>query len=705
MTFLSLTRRKSTDEHVPDLARSSSEETPMSSNPSIDDSLESFHSTVSSDTHLPAPATPEGLRPRQSLHELGRSLGVPTLLLQELDRLEPSLQPKTAAYLPVASALPCIRPRYEYSSPVLSRTSFYSRESSSTMVAESPNLHPGHTLTAVGALLATKSISAAQNIKNRSTPILPPLTLGVLPPRTWLDDPEDDACSETQSVGYHQLNDSVDIISPNRVRFLDQVNSPGSHTTTSFPVSPVRRVLPASGVNMSFSSQLGLVEFGKGMHLYNFDPIIVAGDQLTNVSAISQSMVDDNSYQSIKSLESVKHSYTTKNMPNHIYHHMDAELKQRKYENQRHAKEQLLLDAVTRLQSDLTLVEEVELMHDDNDGVAHWFLKTNLEEEGLLTGFNVAKRHSLLKYFQSLLLEMDTVQPEEFFLSPTQMQGYGETHDDLRLSILFMIHLVKASPCTTTQRWVCHSELRAAMGIPVKSGNEPIRGGDSSLFSLPSESTTPHTSNLSMTSTITTHHSPNRRSKEHMEVQASAIRRLTEIMATILQKLTLACNNIFSKHDVVRAMEDVKRNYMQLISLNRIDLTTFVDAFVIDESDGDAPPSPNIVRQVSNDDHEHPFLDNYLRESSRQLMSNFGHGTTTQIQVKDSMFSPNSEDMRTVTVVVEDDDENNCDDLRRTVGSNDYEGGDMERDGPEERERECCWEEGPVQNVHCSVCH
>ena len=466
MTLLPFTWSSASEDHLPGVTRSSSEETP-----SVDDSFESYHTTSSSDTDTHVPSTPEGLRPRQSLQEVRDSLGVHSRVLQELDPLQGALLPNRL-YLPIASTLlPCLPPlRHCEASPMASGSSFYSRDSTSTMVAESPNFHPGQTRTAVGALVARNS--KPQSLSDNhfiTSSILPPLDRGVLPPRTMIDEHEEDDYSEPRSIGYHELDDSMEVGTPRR--FLDRPNSPDSHTTASFQASPIRRGIPSNKDNMSFSSQLGLVEFGKGMHLYNFDPIVGVGDQLTNVSAISHSMVDDSSLVSyghtVQSLDSAKHTYTSKHAPQYLYP-MDAEMKQRKQQNERKAKENLLLQVVVRLQDDMELLDEVEKLHDGNDGVVHWFVKTYFDEEGLLTGYSETSRTTLLKYFHSLLTEIDTAQSEEFYLSPSHREEYGNSHEDLRQSLIFMIRLIEAFPCKV-QRWVCHSELRAAMGIPVQS--------------------------------------------------------------------------------------------------------------------------------------------------------------------------------------------------------------------------------------------
>lgn len=475
MTLLPFTLTSLSEDHLPGVTRSSSEETP-----SVDDSFGSYHTTASSVTDKYVPTTPEGLRPRQSLQEVREALGVHSRVLQELDQLQANLLP-SRLYLPNASTptlLPCLPPlRHCDVSPMASKSSFYSRASSSTMVAESPNFHLGQTRTAVGALVArnSKPYSTFDDQLITSS-ILPPLDLGVLSPRTMIDQDEDDVYSEPRSIGYHELDDSMEVGTPRR--FLDQANSAASHTTASFQASPIRRTEPSNKDDMSFSSQLGLVEFGKGMHMYNFDPIVAVGDQLTNVSAMSHSMVDDSSLISyghtVQSKDSAKHFYPSKHLPQYL-HTMDADLMLRKQHNQRKAKEKLLCDVVTRLQDDMELMDEVEKLHDDDDddGVVHWFIKTNFDEEGLLTGYSETSRIALLKYFQSLLTEIDTAQSDEFYLSPSQRGEFRDSHDDLRQTLSFMVRLIETSPCKV-QRWVCHKELRVAMGIPAHSKCESL---------------------------------------------------------------------------------------------------------------------------------------------------------------------------------------------------------------------------------------
>jgi hypothetical protein len=64
---------------------------------------------------------------------------------------------------------------------------------------------------------------------------------------------------------------------------------------------------------------------------------------------------------------------------------------------------------------------------------------------------------------------MSVAQPEDFFLSPSQMESISETHGDLHDALVFLegilqicIPLKEQNP---GQRWTCSPEIRSAMGI------------------------------------------------------------------------------------------------------------------------------------------------------------------------------------------------------------------------------------------------
>lgn len=122
------------------------------------------------------------------------------------------------------------------------------------------------------------------------------------------------------------------------------------------------------------------------------------------------------------------------------------------------------MDCLERLQSDLTVVQDIEATEADGE----WFLNTDMDE-GLLCGFPEQTQRKLDAYLQSILSEMDTACPEEFFLSPTQMEDYGETHQELRQALQFVQGLLRLE---TTREWECKYEIRAELGIPTEASSE-----------------------------------------------------------------------------------------------------------------------------------------------------------------------------------------------------------------------------------------
>lgn len=197
-------------------------------------------------------------------------------------------------------------------------------------------------------------------------------------------------------------------------------------------------------------------------------------------------------------------------------------------------------------------------------------------------------------------------------------------------------------------------------------GPETVRGGDTSLFSLPEDTMTPHTSNVSMTTTITTKPpSPQRRNKD-----ATVVLKTVAILTTVVQRMSLACARLMETDrsgspEAIRATEEMKRHYLQLLSLPSKDLCTVSDAF--------CPASMPLIRTVSLEDQEQehtsiPALPPcVIRQTSepRLLLGAFDGLNTNRI--------------------VEEEE----DDLRRQVGSNDYDCNDVREGAPDEDEREC----------------
>jgi len=430
-----------------------------------------------------APSTPEGLRPRKSLDSIREELELPAHVLQKHEQ-------RSFNWPPMA----CLPPG---ASPQITHSSFYSRDSSSGMVAESPDL--GQARTAVGALVA---MSQGVPSKNHGKSKTSDRRLGMLPPRTWNE--EEDADEDTD-ISYEQLHDSMDVWSPGRTPESNAAGSPQSTVQSSIHPSPSTKAWrewqqQEEQRNVSFSSRVALVPGNPERERlsYNFDPIVpeesredmhdgpnyvVASDaNMANVSILSQSSAPINArphYEetdhyaahndSIHSLDSVQNSYSSPSRfasAERQEDDMEDALMRRKMKNQRRAKEQLLMGIVQRLQHNLDLIADVDALHEKDD---RWFVKTPMVDEGLLTGFSKGTRKNLRKYVRSILHEMDVARPEEFFLSPSQIPGMAETHDDLHDALVFLDGILQiAVPLTEQnpgQRWTCKPEIRSTMGI------------------------------------------------------------------------------------------------------------------------------------------------------------------------------------------------------------------------------------------------
>lgn len=434
-----------------------------------------------------APPTPEGLRPRQSLQSIREELDIPDHVMKESEQRLPTWPP-----------MACPPPR---ASPQVTHSSFYSRDSSSGMVAESPDL--GQARTAVGALVAfTQGVplkaSGKSNASNGK--------LGVLPPRTWK---EEEDVEEDESISYQMLHDSMEVWSPGRApKSFQAASSPHSTVQSSIHPSPSTKAWTEwqqqqqqeEQRNVSFSSRVALVP---GHHeterpTYNFDSIapeetrqdvhggpsyVVATDaDMANVSVLSQSSAPVNAHHryeqsdhyatdndSIHSLDSVKNSYLSHSKFDNAEQEEDAlenALMKRKMKNQRRAKEQLLMGAVQRLQHNLDLISDVDALHEEDK---QWFVKTPMDKEGLLTGFSKGTRKELRKYVQSILNEMQVARPEDFILSPSQVAGMADTHDDLHDALVFLDGILQIAVPLKEQnpgdRWTCKPEIQRAMGI------------------------------------------------------------------------------------------------------------------------------------------------------------------------------------------------------------------------------------------------
>ena len=134
---------------------------------------------------------------------------------------------------------------------------------------------------------------------------------------------------------------------------------------------------------------------------------------------------------------------------------------------------------------------------------------------------------------------------------------------------------------------------------------QTIRGGDTSLFSLPSDSAnadTPHTSNVSVATTITTVVSPERyrlrRHNQHqkdsntivnnqdgIDVHIQNTRKTIDSLARLLYRLEETCRGLKSKIRVKSMLiESIQSIYFELLNLSSAALKVIIDSFDMEYS-------------------------------------------------------------------------------------------------------------------------
>ncbi|GAX21815.1 hypothetical protein FisN_30Hh014 [Fistulifera solaris] len=651
------------------------------------------------------PTTPEGLRPRRANTFVRRDLG-----LSDHNWELPNRPPAISQLPPRLSA--------SWSTQgVLSSGSsggpFSRAHSGSHGVAQSPHLIPGHARTAVGALVAM-NVAPEQNPQSTEEMY------------RWTPDwgfvenpPRNDEASPDLANEYYALNDTVQNESrlpvPDPSTNQSFVDSPISKAS-SLAASPSSRahlfyhgrektkMSENTNVNTSYSSQVRLIHAAntsfasralqmnsETMGAYDFTPlvdgqelILSSLDHFTNMSAMSQSALDQESqlFEPETSLSMMNEDF----FPSSQYANLDHALRKSKSENQRHAKEELILSSIQRLQDNVDLVTEVQArggLQAGMDSCKHY------DHEGLLTGFSEDSRATIATILEQLAEEMDHAATDE-----------NETHHDLRDSILFCKKLVtNAMPQSGVPEhlrgtWRIHDHVKNCLGMVHPETPDVVRGGDTSVFSLPSGcDETPMTSNVSLTTTITSAvTTPNGRKNGKMKpfVDGLVLRRTIDIFCTLLEKLTQSCHTLLDKWGTskqwhagsevsIRVTEEIKRTYLQLLAMEIADLHSLVDCFVYHASPLAIPYEDDKLFEVDQRPNGFvlPSLDSY-----RRMVTLKEEGVPER-----DLFSPSTEDMRTLPngYATDEDsaEEEEDDDLRRQTGSQDHDDEDAgTREGP-----------------------
>ncbi|GKY99799.1 hypothetical protein MPSEU_000933700 [Mayamaea pseudoterrestris] len=240
--------------------------------------------------------------------------------------------------------------------------------------------------------------------------------------------------------------------------------------------------------------------------------------------------------------------------------------------------EDLFSHVLERLQDDVELVAQVEAIG-ESASYGNWFTKTCLDKDGLVTGFAKDSRASIVRKLNDMLQKVDAEH------LPTENKAHvdsPESFDMFRDSLLFCRQLVYMSMAEkATKMYQLKEGIRPALGIiPPESPEMVRRGGDSSVFSLPPDDHTPMTSNVSLSTTITTHHSPPR----YVSTLGLQLRRTIETVLALLQVLTRAFLRLDGEEwdtdrDGTLVVDEIKCAYQQIIELDCQDLCSLMDAF------------------------------------------------------------------------------------------------------------------------------
>ena len=714
---------------LPDVTRSNSSETSTTIH---DISPKPNKPTVESFVTLrmvQPPGTPEGLRPRPTMEVLRKELEIDSgekrpkrdFLIEK--KVDPSRM------LPPAPSRSWSMPSQPVLSPSAPKTNFFTSNATEFSTEGSLQLNNTVARTAVGSLVAKSqkdtSFSSyhpwhhgegydADADRSKSNNSFEAHNRSTFSEEGW-DEKKEDSYEGGSDVYYPLHKDPI---------YLSRT-PPKSHPKKHLPLSPFstnisldaspsslakpHKKSKAAHQDTSFSSGAALLAHPDRSQ-YDFGPyedestqdmhVKVSSDQ-THVSGITQSIVLEN--------ESREGRKSSEPEDAGSYGFGDDSLLVQKVQNQRRIREEMLLAVVERLQDDVQLVADV-FKADPVALQTNWFVETPLDKEGLLVGFSQDNRLTIIRHVSSILDEMDVAQPEDFFLSPSQVQQYMEPHDELQNALSFCLALVQmAVPSDDPQyqqsdgRWSLLPGFRPAMGIiPMESPHDRQRGGDTSVFTLPSASAdTPMTSNVSFSTTIAS----SRQSSRHpnFQVDGLQIRRTIEIVSTLLQKLTQCCCALLEMNGLqtqksVRVTKDIKRYYQQLLAVDHNMLRSLVDAFELEIE----PPS--LSQLVSNDDDDEA-VQNHQTESSQLrtmvvpppqvIRSSFPKHSVRGLSMtprsgssaSHDLFSPQTLDMmsdRQLPATVPEE----YDDLRRQTGSVDYDDYEELRDEPETYQRE-----------------
>lgn len=727
-------------------------------------------SIVSISSCIAGPYTPEALRGRKSPEEIREELGLPC---RKLDwNSSPKMPPvsdrmTTSCASPACSVLPPMFGAWgALPSPQVSTSSFYSKSSRPVQnIARSPSLKLGQAKTAVGALLALNESRSNQPRRAQESARLPPES-SILPCREWLQDDRsvDEANDFSIELPYESLNESQGGFSHKSYGFNNASDEESSiHASPSSNRGNFSRNLPNTSFTRGFLQAEASRLSEDDMDHYDFHPImdrelVVADEQdATNVSCMSQS--------TLKEMESMCSMAGELDVTG-PYSNVRSEEEHFRSQNERRIKEDLLLSTLERLQDDNEIVLEVMDAMKETSG--HFDVSMRPGEDNLFAGFSSSSRGIILQSIDtrlSVLRSSASTQTGSNMIIEALAFCRSLVHASVPTcekigniqryvapkrrgaSYLNSFALKSFSPPSFSNlhhssnsaftpqhghRWKHIAGFRAALGFDEVPQSPPtIRGGDTSLFSLPSESAndaTPHTSNVSMTSTITSALSPDAKGNRHSGyfLRRGNLRQSMESVCAAFDTLSAECSKL-AKTQPEKAsdssMKTIEIIYRQLLSVPNDELKSLIDSFELDllnfnitrmvsEDQGDEmyakepttsfPQPLPLVRSwglVDNGGYQ-PLGSESSAHSLQRLELNLIEDEREDRENYD-LFSPNTLDMQSIeqsserspTETIEEDD------LRRTVGSFDQEEVVEEREAapavvPQQQPARAKWSKG-----------
>ena len=663
-------------EHI-GISSSSSGET-LSCQPNVDslfDEMVKSHPTVLDGRSF----TPDVLKVRKTPQEIREELGLPPKRLY--DENQGGVEHRLHRFV-TSPILPPMPPAEGVRSPQVSMASFYpmTSDTSDDNIARSPSLRPGEAKTAVGALLSMNDDAKRMVVTSQSrvTRLLPESS--ILPSREWLRDDRsvEEATDFSIELPYELLNET-------------HVSFSAFSQAGSVDGGSIRSLLPENLPDTSFTK--GFLEH-TAKDSYDFKPLvneIFSADALTSAdsSRMSQSTSKDD--------ESIKSMVSENGGGNGVGNGDEAICD---YLSRRET-EYLVLSILERLRDDSDFVSDIMTMHKKTDNRLFCDSVPITGRNGMLSGFSPKIRDEIVKALDTRLKRYSS--SSEVFQILAFCRSLTHASGSLREE-----SAVQVISTSQTYRWRVISGVRAALGLNEDPRSPTtIRGGDTSLFSLPSESandSTPHTSNVSMTSTITTAVSPERNPHDGANSNGERLRQTMDILCIGLSMLGDECVKLADaqSHDsgtTIKAIHAIQNVYNQLMMLPRDELKTLIDSFELDVLD-----VSSIARIVSADENDERIEISSRFHSSWGPTENKEHGfpqlwrlsvdsvpydileeeEPAEEQENQDLFSPTTLDMLSVDILTTpaSADATIDDDLRRTVGSFDNEDDPEGRDEP-----------------------